>query len=106
MENSFLYATTGNPEIIDIHYIPVDETDSVCHDLRCHQSGKKCRKSFRGWMVSRVDGDTWSERTCIQSITGTRLTADRTVANDGDASGIMAIDLDMETIQLNVLTPS
>jgi len=102
LENSFVYATTGNPEIIDIHYIPVDETIPYVTTYAAIKAGRNAADVFP-WLDGATDSmqTRWSEPYKINN--RTRLTAYRTVANDGDVIGIMAIDLDMETIQLNVL---
>ncbi|SFC39237.1 methyl-accepting chemotaxis protein [Alkalibacterium subtropicum] len=102
LENSFTYATTGNPEIADIHYIPLDESIPYVTTYAAIKVGRNAGDVFP-WLegAAQAKQTTWSEPYTINN--RTRLTAYRAVSNNGEVEGIMAIDLDIDTIRLNVL---
>ncbi|OJF93921.1 methyl-accepting chemotaxis protein [Alkalibacterium sp. 20] len=102
LESSFLYATTGNPNISDIHYIPVDKSIPYITTFAAIKVGINPEDVFP-WLDDAMNSTQlgWSEPYTINN--RTRLTAYRAVVYDGGVQGVIAIDLDIETIRLDVL---
>ncbi|WP_423189117.1 methyl-accepting chemotaxis protein [Alkalibacterium sp. f15] len=102
LESSFLYATTGNPNISDIHYIPVDKSIPYITTFAAIKVGVDPENVFP-WLEDGMNSTQlgWSEPYTINN--RTRLTAYRAIIYDGGVQGVIAIDLDIETIRLNVL---
>ncbi|MCC5889887.1 MAG: methyl-accepting chemotaxis protein [Alkalibacterium sp.] len=101
--SNFEYVATGNPYISSVHYIPADDSIPYVSSLAAIRVGVNPYNVFP-WLEEAMTSTrlTWSEP---YTINNRRLvTVYRGTGQRGEIEGVIAIDLDLYTIQQDFIT--
>lgn len=101
--SNFEYVATGNPYISSVHYIPADDSIPYVSSLAAIRVGFNPYNIFP-WLEEAMESTrlTWSEPYTINN--RTLVTVYRGTGQRGDIEGVIAMDLDLYTIQDDFIT--
>lgn len=101
--SNFEYVATGNPYISSVHYIPADDSIPYVSSLAAIRVGVNPYNVFP-WLEEAMESTrlTWSEPYTINN--RTLVTVYRGTGQRGDIEGVIAMDLDLYTIQEDFLS--
>lgn len=100
LNTRFQIVSTGNPYISDVHFIPADVEKEFVSTLAF--SGATDPLEIFPWFESGLTnaGLSWTEPHTFNN--RQRLTVTRSIENFGEASGVLAIDLDLDVIRVEI----
>lgn len=101
--SNFEYVATGNPYISSVHYIPADDSIPYVSSLAAIRVGVNPYNVFP-WLEEAMESTrlTWSEPYTINN--RTLVTVYRGTGQRGEIEGVIAMDLDLYTIQQDFIT--